>query len=217
MENSDACPRCNSGPEFIVHCFYFCPKAFQVWQCLGLAALAGNSTSDFLAWIRDKCKRNPSLFAATICWIWRDKNIDVFSPSDPWPAGDCVRGCFSSVHEIVILRCELLAISHGLLLAWDSGYREVICETNSLEAFSLINNDYVSPASDHYDLLLMIKDVLQRNWLACVTLIQRTANAATDYLAKHAALFQPYYREWNEPWADLLVHLRLPNALVTLS
>ncbi|MED6174635.1 hypothetical protein PIB30_070940, partial [Stylosanthes scabra] len=54
--------------------------------------------------------------------------------------GDWILGCSDSVNEPIILRCELLAILHGLTLAWDRGCRYVICETDCLDAFLVINH-----------------------------------------------------------------------------
>ncbi|MED6138753.1 hypothetical protein PIB30_077457 [Stylosanthes scabra] len=128
--------------------------------------------------------------------------------------GMCMRGCLGSAVENTILRCELLDIWHELVLAWENGCRQVICETDSIEAFSLINNGHASPASDHFDLVSKIIDVLHRRWFVCVTLIQRSANNVANHLVKYAAHLQLSYREWSEPWTELLAQIRQDNALV---
>ncbi|MED6200508.1 hypothetical protein PIB30_085808 [Stylosanthes scabra] len=60
--------------------------------------------------------------------------------------GVWLRGCSGSLTESVILKAELFAIWRGLLLAWDNGYREVICETDSLDAF-LLSTRFDVPAT----------------------------------------------------------------------
>ncbi|XP_057740399.1 uncharacterized protein LOC130957572 [Arachis stenosperma] len=53
--------------------------------------------------------------------------------------GCWLKGCTGKVEVCSVLFAKLYAIWRGLLLAWDSGFREVICETNCLEALFLVN------------------------------------------------------------------------------
>ncbi|MED6139509.1 hypothetical protein PIB30_084482, partial [Stylosanthes scabra] len=110
-------------------------------------------------------------------------------------------------------RCELLAIWHGLTLAWNQGSRSVICETDCLEALNLIHLTDISPTVDHYDLLSDIKALSNRDWTIHVTLIQRSANNAADLLAKCAARNQDDYFIWNQPSIDLMVLLQQEQSL----
>ncbi|MED6124042.1 hypothetical protein PIB30_055267 [Stylosanthes scabra] len=186
MTSSDVCPRCHLNSESLTHCLFFCPNALGIWHFLGLATFTGSSSQEFLEWIRIQCQRNPHLLAAAVWWIWRDRNNDVFNLADPWPASKSLL-LKSIVMGVFWLMATLLAIWHGLVLAWENGCRQVICETDSIEAFSLINSGHASHASDHFDLLSKIIDVLYCWWSVCVTLIQRSANNVADYLAKYAA------------------------------
>ncbi|MED6140124.1 hypothetical protein PIB30_090114, partial [Stylosanthes scabra] len=84
----------------------------------------------------------------------------------------------------------------GLILAWECGCKEVICETDYLDAYLLITQDQNLSNSDLSDLLYKIHDVLKWNWSVIVTLIQRTANSAADHMARRATSLQHYYSEW---------------------
>ncbi|MED6213778.1 hypothetical protein PIB30_096649 [Stylosanthes scabra] len=111
-------------------------------------------------------------------------------------------GCSGGLREICILRCEPFAIWKGLILAWDKGFRQVICETDSLDAFNLVHCE-LSYVMEHRDLVSKIKDVELLPWSMRITLIQRSANNAADYLAKQAASSQLPYREWSDPSYDI--------------
>ena len=55
----------------------------------------------------------------------------------------------SNVPYADITLVELLALKQGLSLAWDCGYRDLICETDCLEVFQLVQ----SPRSSHTHVL----------------------------------------------------------------
>ncbi|MED6105976.1 hypothetical protein PIB30_000765 [Stylosanthes scabra] len=93
---------------------------------------------------------------------------------------DWIKGCLGTIPSCIVLRAELFAIWRGLILTWDCGCRDVMCEIDSLDAFLA-----AQPAADA-DLIEKIHEVLARKWNAQVVLIQRTANIAADFLAKHA-------------------------------
>ncbi|KAL4300386.1 hypothetical protein AHAS_Ahas17G0195700 [Arachis hypogaea] len=102
--------------------------------------------------------------------------------------GIWMKGCSASIPLSSVLSCELHAIWRGLVMAWDCEYKEVICETDNLDAFFLVSRGTTSMITNDSDLLGKIKEMLQRNWTATLVLIQRTANRAADLMAKTAAL-----------------------------
>ncbi|XP_016164363.1 uncharacterized protein LOC107606867 [Arachis ipaensis] len=53
--------------------------------------------------------------------------------------GCWLKGCTRKIEVCSVLFAELYAIWRGLFLTWDSGFREVICETDCLEALFLVN------------------------------------------------------------------------------
>ena len=68
------------------------------------------------------------------------------------PDGCWLKGCTGKVEVCSVLFAELYAIWRGLLLAWESGFREVICETDCLEALFLVNQRMLSKDIPEWDL-----------------------------------------------------------------
>ncbi|KAL4343881.1 hypothetical protein AHAS_Ahas11G0122700 [Arachis hypogaea] len=99
-----------------------------------------------------------------------------------------IKGCSASIPLSSVLCCELHAIWRGLIMAWNCECKEVICETDNLDAFLLVSQGTTSMIRNDSDLLDKIKEMLQRNWTATLVLIQRTANKAADLMAKTAVL-----------------------------
>ncbi|MED6202826.1 hypothetical protein PIB30_109491, partial [Stylosanthes scabra] len=84
-------------------------------------------------------------------------------------------------------------------MAWECGFRDVSCETDSLNAFLASQPHSNSEHAADVDLIVKIQEVLQWNWSAEVVLIQRTANAAADFLAKSVVDKSIGYVELLEP------------------
>ncbi|XP_019447242.1 PREDICTED: uncharacterized protein LOC109350462 [Lupinus angustifolius] len=84
------------------------------------------------------------------------------------------------------LHVELLAIFHGLKLVWDSGFKNVICESDSQLALSLIVND----GDKFHPQVVVIKRIKSLiNLLLCLTLKHtlREGNEGVDWFAKYGA------------------------------
>ncbi|KAL4275343.1 hypothetical protein AHAS_Ahas20G0097700 [Arachis hypogaea] len=122
--------------------------------------------------------------------------------------GIWMKGCSASIPLSSVLSCELHAIWRGLVMAWDCECKEVICETDNLDAFLLVSRGTTSMITNDSDLLGKIKEMLQRNWTATLVLIQRTANRAADLMAKTAALNKQVYLEWLQPPNNLDIIIR---------
>lgn len=87
---------------------------------------------------------------------------------------------------INILHLELLAIFHGLALAWDCNFRVIDCQSNSLEAVSLVKTS-PSPRHEFATLIWDINDMLSRPWRVELHHILREGKFCADFLAKHDA------------------------------
>lgn len=98
--------------------------------------------------------------------------------------GEWIRGFFGSSSDATILHMELLAIYHGLTLAWDMGFRIVECQSDSLHAVDLV---LAPPAPRHlYAALLMdIRDLLARAWNVKLVHTLQEGNVCADFLAKY--------------------------------
>jgi ribonuclease HI len=82
-----------------------------------------------------------------------------------------------------ILHVELLAIYHGLKVAWDQGYRNIICYSDSTLSIQLVEGE-VSPWHHYASILANIKALVKRNWSICFKHTMREANTVADLLAR---------------------------------
>ncbi|MED6190811.1 hypothetical protein PIB30_109658, partial [Stylosanthes scabra] len=82
-----------------MHCFFLCSKALRVWQHFGFYPPSNCDLRASLSWIRLQCCKNIYLFCAIIWWVWRDRNNDTFSPSEPWRLEKVIALCRHSSHE----------------------------------------------------------------------------------------------------------------------
>lgn len=71
--------------------------------------------------------------------------------------GDCLVAFSNSSTSCDVLRVEVLAILQGLKFTWDSGFRLVVCETDSLEAFLAVSSLEVHHRHSCLDLLHEIR------------------------------------------------------------
>ncbi|XP_016178564.1 uncharacterized protein LOC107621028 [Arachis ipaensis] len=74
------------------------------------------------------------------------------------PDGCWLKGCTGKVEVCSVFFAELYAIWRGLLLAWESGFHEVICETNCLEALFLVNQRMLGKDIPEWDLAKHIQE-----------------------------------------------------------
>ncbi|MED6119943.1 hypothetical protein PIB30_016322 [Stylosanthes scabra] len=139
------------------------------------------------------------LISIALWWIWRARCQQLFQPEEPWSnlkvdasfgcvlrygVGSSILGSSGCLTILTIFRCELLAVWNGLMLVWEAGYKNVICETDSLEVFQLLRNIYGFAMLENVDLTCKIKDLLCQNWLVKFAWINREANSITNCLAK---------------------------------
>ncbi|MED6203836.1 hypothetical protein PIB30_003125 [Stylosanthes scabra] len=96
----------------------------------------------------------------------------------------------------------------GMLLAWENGFREVICETDNIEVYMIAHKVQDIGTGLNLDLTSKIRDLLHRNWWIEIRLIQRTANCVADAMAKTAARHHYPHMEWLQSWSDLIPVLR---------
>lgn len=82
--------------------------------------------------------------------------------------GDWMLGYYGSAGFSNSLHVELLALYHGLRIAWQYGYKDLICYTDSTLVINLVHRE--SNVWHHYAAIINnIKDLVARNWRVCVT------------------------------------------------
>ena len=96
-----------------------------------------------------------------------------------------------------ILWVELEALKHGLLLAWERGYKAVWCETGCLEveAYHLLQSTMPLREVELYNLVRDIRYLLDHEWKVQLKHEFRTANLTADLLAKVGAKEAVGWRE----------------------
>ena len=116
--------------------------------------------------------------------------------------GDWVHGFSGYLGANDILYAELMGIKTGLMVAWQLNYKDVILETDSLEACRLVtsigHNFHIYGA-----LLADIHALRARQWKVEVFHILREGNRCADAMAKHGANHEDPFRDWNLPPEDL--------------
>ncbi|MED6226760.1 hypothetical protein PIB30_106855 [Stylosanthes scabra] len=189
-----------------------CSRARNVWQHLKLS----HNRVNFCSWIMLGMKNNAYLFFVRVWWLWRDRNNDVFNNLDEnvlcdiekTPGFGCVirnlddtwiRGCSDSIPYANVLCCEVFSIWRGLVLTWEADFHNILCETDCLEVYSLIYDNYSTRSCNVVDLFDKVRDILRWRWNAKVILIQRSADNAADTVTRvvahsessHVKIIQP--------------------------
>ena len=85
-----------------------------------------------------------------------------------------------------MLHIKLLALFRGLAIAWDCGFRRVVCYSDSSLVVSLVKDP---PSHFHAFVVLIhnIRDLLHRSWVVRVVHTLHERNACADFLAKMRA------------------------------
>ncbi|MED6126412.1 hypothetical protein PIB30_078212 [Stylosanthes scabra] len=114
--------------------------------------------------------------------------------------GLCVKGCHGGLPMSSVLRGELHAIWRCLVLAWEAGIRNIICESDYLEGVLLLHSVNDAGNTMDRDITAKILELLSRDWNVSISAVLRSANP---------------YMEWFVPTAEVLQHLdRDKHALI---
>ncbi|KAJ1384279.1 Ribonuclease H domain [Sesbania bispinosa] len=168
-----------SGKDF---CDHFIARSRPVWTPPPLGVLKVNTDESFL---------HDSGVAGL--------GVVIRSDTSEW-----LLGVSSAKHAQDPLHAELLAIQLGLSSAWEHGFPNLICESDSLEAITLINVD-VRPLHNHLSSLVdIITSLLVRNWTVTFHHIFREGNSAADLMARIGLANGISNEVWKVPLARLL-------------
>jgi ribonuclease HI len=97
---------------------------------------------------------------------------------------------------------EIMAVLYGLQLCWDSGYRKVICFSDSLQLVNLIR-DGVSTHHRFANEIQCIRNLLPYEWEVVISHTLREENACADVLAKMGELSTSQLVKINTPHHEL--------------
>lgn len=146
-----------------------------------------------------------------ICWLPPtgnplELNVDGISVGNPGRSGfgglikniyaEWVVGFAGFCSIIININAQILAIYHGIMLARNNGYQDVICESDCKSALSLITNGY-SHVHPHAPLVNKIRKFQSYSWRLQFTHTLREGNFCTDWLAKYGASLDAALCTWN--------------------
>ncbi|XLR65771.1 hypothetical protein S83_016443 [Arachis hypogaea] len=97
--------------------------------------------------------------------------------------GNCIAGFVSYIGFAGSVEAELIAIRHGLWLAWQSGYRKVECESDCMMALKIIQDN----AEDFPEFAHIVEEIhrfMLLEWDVTIYHIMREGNSCADFLAK---------------------------------
>lgn len=112
--------------------------------------------------------------------------------------GSWIYGFGGNIGFSSILQAELLALYHGLRVAWDQGHRHLVCYSDSTLAIQLVNTT-VNPWHLFAPIISNIKDLMARDWHLQLSHTWREANATADFMAKMGANCNEAWQEFAEP------------------
>lgn len=125
--------------------------------------------------------------------------------------GMWLTGFSSNIGPASPLLAELKALHKGLQIAWEHGFRRIVCESDSLDAVNLVQNAII-PSHQHAGILFSIKDRLALDWNVQVVHTLREGNNCADALAKMGACSGSNILVWEHPPRSV-EHLLLMDAL----
>ncbi|XP_057760187.1 uncharacterized protein LOC130980537 [Arachis stenosperma] len=216
ISHTDSCSRCFSGQESVLHCIRNCPKAQLVWQALGIS----DQPVDLMSWFLHNSKQHPFRFFSGLWWIWHSRNNEIFHPHDHWTTDKVIvvlelvllmlaeigkeggnEAVWEQLRDVAFCKESCLLFGEAFFLAWDSGQRDIICETDCVEAFTIVNN--LQDCSGFIDpLVLKIRDIMSWKWRVDLRLILRDANTVADIMAKTAMRTLSPQVELPLPWKE---------------
>lgn len=120
--------------------------------------------------------------------------------------GEWITGFSGSCGISTSMNAELLAIADGLKLAWYEGFRDVICESDSKTAVTLVQNG-VSKVHLYAPLVDHIRSYNSFSWNLSFCHTLREGNACADWLAKQGATLG----DSMQIWASCSPQLSLPQ------
>lgn len=94
------------------------------------------------------------------------------------------------------LNAELHAIYHGLRLAWNNGFRKVLCESDSMTALDLISSK-LDKTHPYFPLVDRIKQFKHHSWELSFHHSLREGNFCADWLAKFGSSMDHGLHTWN--------------------
>jgi len=100
--------------------------------------------------------------------------------------GSWLYGFAGNVGISTVINVELLTLYHGLKAAWERGYRDVICYSDSTLTVQLVSTT-ANPWHHYVAIISNVQDLLQRSWSVQSKHYVRETNSSVDFMAKLGA------------------------------
>jgi hypothetical protein len=88
-----------------------------------------------------------------------------------------------NIEFLNILHAELLAVYHGLVLAWELDIKDLWCYSDSKIMIKLLS-DYVNEGHHYVAIIYNIKALISRDCIVRLVHTLRKGNTCADYLAR---------------------------------
>lgn len=116
--------------------------------------------------------------------------------------GAWITGYYGFCGYTTSLHAELFGIYNGLQIAWQQGFKKIICKSDSQLAIDLILGD-VNSFHLYHPLILKIQNFINLQWDLSFNHLYREGNQIADWLAK----------EGSSSLQDLTILLQCPTSL----
>jgi ribonuclease HI len=119
--------------------------------------------------------------------VFLDSNLGGFGGLIRDHTGSFLYDFFGKISRPCIVHAEILGLYHGLKLCRDTGFKHVVCLSDSTIVIDLIQKD-LNVHHKYGNLVMAIKHLLRRDWVVSLRHTLREGNAAADFLAKKGLL-----------------------------
>ena len=96
------------------------------------------------------------------------------------------------------LHAKLMALLHGLRMAWEYGVRNLLCNSNSLDVVRMVSPG-VPTTHRYYKIVFSISRWFSKDWVISLEHTLRDGNGGIDFLAKLWARNDELYHTWVNP------------------
>ncbi|XP_057417663.1 uncharacterized protein LOC130711876 [Lotus japonicus] len=101
--------------------------------------------------------------------------------------GRWVVGCYSREEGDTAFKVEALALRDVLVLVWDRGSRQIICDVDCDELVRVVVDAEAVQLHSEFLVLNVTHQLLAREWNVKLNGVHRDSNAVADYLARRGA------------------------------
>ena len=88
-------------------------------------------------------------------------------------------------YSLLVFSVELQVLATSLRLAWDHGYRQLLVESDCVQAIMCISNRIEDVLPEVRPLVSKIKELLRKSWHVQLIHVPQFANMVADNLAKN--------------------------------